>query len=638
MDKLRVLIQSNSSRAVTGFGKAMKNLLLAFYDDPNIELIEAANGARYGADLKTPWESHGTYPNNPAILTQIQGDPEKERAAGYGFYTIDEIVEKVKPDVFLGVEDIWAFKEYTTKTWWGKIPCILWTTLDSVPILPLAEQMAPQCDKFFVWASFAEKAMKELGVKNVKTIHGPVNYENFYPLDTSSKSQLKEKHGLSEDFVIGFVFKNQLRKSAPNLLEGFKRFLEANPNSKAKLLLHSDWSDKQIGWDLPKYVKEKGIDPNLVLTTYLCKSCKEYEIKPYVGEDKPCKCCGAENSMVTKTTAFGVSEKQLNEIYNVMDVYCHPFTSGGQELPIQEAKATGLITLVTDYSCGTDAVGGDTGGLPLHWSEYREPYTDFIKATTDPDSICEQLTEIFNKPDLEKQELSKQSIKYVQDEYSVQSIVVQLKKELLEFKKTDFDFDRTRKPYNLDFVPDVNLSDPDWLISLYNGMCFQKRDESSNEIKHGLTLIAENNRKDVYNFIRNKAAQRNAETQQKSKSIEDFLGEEDVKERIIVVIPESAGDVLIVNGLLSNLQKLYSDKKIYVMTQPKFFDMINDHKDLAGLIPYQKNWESLLFLEGRGDHNGYCEIAFLPHILTQRALGYLHNNADKNVYNLLENI
>ena len=63
-----------------------------------------------------------------------------------------------------------------------------------------------------------------------------------------------------------------------------------------------------------------------------------------------------------------------------MDVYCHPFTSGGQEIPIQEAKLTELITLVTNYSCGEDSCNPESGGIPLEWSEYREPGTQFIKA------------------------------------------------------------------------------------------------------------------------------------------------------------------------------------------------------------------------------------------------------------------
>ena len=70
-----------------------------------------------------------------------------------------------------------------------------------------------------------------------------------------------------------------------------------------------------------------------------------------------------------------------------MDVYCHPFTSGGQEIPVQEAKLTELITLVTNYSCGEDNCTVESGGLPLEWSEYREPGTQFIKASTKPLSI-----------------------------------------------------------------------------------------------------------------------------------------------------------------------------------------------------------------------------------------------------------
>ena len=46
------------------------------------------------------------------------------------------------------------------KPWWNKINKILWTTLDSVPILEQALQMEPHCDKMLVWASFAEYEMK----------------------------------------------------------------------------------------------------------------------------------------------------------------------------------------------------------------------------------------------------------------------------------------------------------------------------------------------------------------------------------------------------------------------------------------------------------------------------------------------
>ena len=65
----------------------------------------------------------------------------------------------------------------------NKINKVLWTTLDSLPILDQALQMEPECDKMLVWASFAEEAMKKLGHKNVETLHGAVDYSNFKPLD-----------------------------------------------------------------------------------------------------------------------------------------------------------------------------------------------------------------------------------------------------------------------------------------------------------------------------------------------------------------------------------------------------------------------------------------------------------------------
>jgi len=561
--KLKVLVHSNHSRLVTGFGKNARNILLALHSDPEIEVIEAGNGVKYGSDLLTPWESYGTHPTDPAVLNFIQGDHSKERMASYGFYTIDEIVEKCNPDVYLGIEDIWAFAEYTQKPWWNKINKVLWTTLDSLPILDQALQMEPECDKMLVWASFAEEAMKKLGHKNVETLHGAVDYSYFRPLE--NRKEIRKRFGLENQYVIGYVFKNQLRKSVPNLLQGFKIFKEKNPEVKTKLLLHTDWGER--GWDIPKYIKEMGIDPADVLSTYVCHSCDFYYIAPYQGEDKNCPRCKREKTFKTKTSNKGVGERELNEIYNCMDVYCHPFTSGGQELPIQEAKAAGLITLVTEYSCGTDSCYENQGGIPLKWNEYREPHTQFIKASTCPNDIATQLEKVYCMEETDQCIMASNAMKYVKGEFSVPVIVEKLKKILFKLKKPT-----------------------------------PKKEE--------------------------------AKGQQRNINLEDVLGDEGPEKRIAVVLPESAGDILILNSLMSNLKTLYPDKNIYVFTKPQYYQMIEDNPSVHKLLPYEPTVENLLFLEGRGNHQGYFEMAFLPNIGTQRHLNYLHNGKDKTQFKL----
>lgn len=564
--KLRVLIHSNHSRLVTGFGKNAKNILMHLHEDPDIEVIEAGNGSKYGADLLTPWKSYGTHPTDINILNAIKGDGPKERMAQYGYYTIDDIVEDCKPDVYLGVEDIWAFSEYQNKPWWNKINKVLWTTLDSLPILDQALQMEPLCDKMLVWASFAEKEMKKLGHENVQTLHGAVDYSNFKPLD--NRSQIRKNFGIDDCFVIGFVFKNQLRKSVPNILQGFKTFKEDNPEVKAKLLLHTDWAEIGSGWDIPRYIREMGINPEDVLSTYLCHSCGFYYISPYQGEDKDCPKCKKEKTFKTKSSVKGICEKQLNELYNCMDVYCHPFTSGGQELPIQEAKSAGLITLVTEYSCGTDSCYKDQGGIPLKWNEYREPSTQFIKASTCPNDIADKLWKVYSMRDSDKSELSTRGMEYVKQEFSTQTICDKLKKILFSLKKPE-----------------------------------PKEEENKPQSK-------------------------------KTLSLEEVLGDEGCENRIAVVLPESAGDILILNSLMENLKVTYPDKNIYIFTKPQFYPMIEDNPNVHKLLPYSPQVENLLFLEGRGDHEGYFDIAFLPNIGTQRHLNYLHNGKDKTQFEL----
>ena len=191
--------------------------------------------------------------------------PDQQRSASYGSILVDRAVKEFKPDVYIGIEDIWGFGDYHTKPWWNKVNTMIWTTLDSLPILPQAVDYAPKIKHYYVWASFAEKAMKELGYDHVKTLRGSLDTSVFHRFNDDDRQKLRNRFGLSDEFIVGFVFRNQLRKSVPNILDGFKMFLNQNPNSK--LLLHTHWSE---GWDIPRLLEEKNIDSSKILTTYVC--------------------------------------------------------------------------------------------------------------------------------------------------------------------------------------------------------------------------------------------------------------------------------------------------------------------------------------------------------------------------------
>lgn len=477
--KKKILFHSNGSKAFTGFGKNAKNILRYLYSTKKYELIEFANGTQWDdPSLKTrPWKAQGSLTNNPSVLRQLSSDPQKAREANYGAGTIDQAIKHYKPDIYIGAEDIWAFGSFWDKPWWDKINSMIWTTLDSQPILPQAIQGAGKTKNFYVWSSFAEKDLNELGHDHVKTLHGTVNTEDFFRQSETFRQGLREEFGLSDEFIVGFVFRNQLRKSVPNLLEGFKIFKKDCP--KAKLLLHTHWSE---GWDIPSLIKEKGVNPNDILTTYFCSSCGKYEVKPFVGQEQKCKFCGTEKSLNTTNVKAGVNESQLNEIYNLMDVYCHPFTSGGMEIPIFEAKMTELVTLVTSYSCGEDSCKTETGSFDLDWAEYREPGTQFIKASTYPSSIAKQLKKVWQMDKNKANEMGKRGRKWTIENYSTLAVGKKLESILDAMPNIEYDFDLEDKKEGLhleDLLDDGkriavvipgSAGDVLWLNSLINNL------------------------------------------------------------------------------------------------------------------------------------------------------------------------
>ena len=170
--KKTVLIHSNFCRAFTGFGK--------------YNIVELANGVQWEetATKLLPWECRGSMPppNEMQALT-----PEQQRMEGYGLKLVDKAIKEFKPDVYIGMEDIWAFNSYHTKPWWNKINTLIWTTLDSLPILPQAVEYAPKIKNYYVWASFAEKAMKEMGYHNVKTLRGSLDTSKFFRLSDKKR-------------------------------------------------------------------------------------------------------------------------------------------------------------------------------------------------------------------------------------------------------------------------------------------------------------------------------------------------------------------------------------------------------------------------------------------------------------------
>ena len=248
------------------------------------------------------------------------------------------------------------------------------------------------------------------------------------------------------------------RKLYPDLIDGFARMREKYKGNaavdKAVLLIHSAWPDNQHSYDYPRHIMrlesypwmryaQKGIRGSILQTMH-CHSCKEPSVsfamnlwgKPIEeGRIKlPCPHCGQTDAS-PPSTAIGFSREDLAKLYNLMDLYVQCSICEGDGMPIQEAKACGVPTLVTDYTAmrekgrmpdyshfeelGYNAKtyschkGGDVIDVGRY---YHEPETSCIRAHPDIEDLADKMfAMISNQEKLD--ELSIEARKCAEDNY-----------------------------------------------------------------------------------------------------------------------------------------------------------------------------------------------------------------------------
>ena len=626
--KKKVLFQSDSALAKTGFGRNTKALLSYLYKTGKYDIVSYCCGNAYSTPAlqRTPWKSVGTLPDDQNQLAQLNKDPGQARMASYGSYLIDHVVKQEKPDVYIAVQDIWGVDFAIDKPWFNEISSVIWTTLDSLPILPSAVEKAPKIKNYWIWSNFATKALHEKGHNHVKTVHGCLETDNFYRLDDEKRKQLRANNNISDDdYIVGFVFRNQLRKSVPNLMEGFKKFQKDVP--KAKLLLHTHWGE---GWNIHKLADEHKVNKDDILTTYYCNSCYGYKVKPFVGQEQNCDICGKEKSMNTTSVGGGVSEVQLNEIYNLMDVYCHPFTSGGQEIPIQEAKLTELVTLVTNYSCGEEQCEEGSGSIPLEWNKYVEHQTEFIKASTCAESIYQNLLKVYYMPKNQLEFMGKMARQWVIDGFSVEVIGKIFEDFIDNAPAATYNFEETKEEQKRNY-PDAYVEniadDSEWILALYKKILNTDNNIHDDGYKYWMQQISNKvDRKSIEDYFRKVAKEHN--DKHFPVKIEDIVDKDDEGKRLLFVMPGSSKDVFLSTSLFKSIKNKYKDHNLYVSTKPENFALLNGNDYVHKVIPYSESFDNVLSLEGAGESKEYFSIVFAPYLTTQKFSNYIHNMND----------
>jgi glycosyltransferase involved in cell wall biosynthesis len=608
----KVLLCSNGANLKTGFGKAAK-AILEFLHKKGYDVYELGSGAKDGSEqLKNrPWKGRGAIPVNEAELAPLLTQhPQMREAVFFGEYMLDKIIKEEKIEAVILMEDIWKIYALN-KPWFNKIPSIIITPVDSLPLLNVFQEQKDKFKNLFVKAPFAVDALHKLGI-NAQFFPAPFNHSAFKPLPKEQKLALRKLYGLEDTFIVGMVSRNQLRKLFVTLMREFKVFKDKNPGVKAKLLFHTHFNDSEMSWPIEKKRDELGLDKEDLLCTYVCKNCKGVQIQPFFGQNIGCGRCGVQDGLVNPGIEFGVTDEELNGIYNLMDFYCLAATSGGYELTMTEAMLAGLPTATCNYSFGEMyCKSGLT--LPIEHVFYEEINSGgFLKSQPVPGSIVKVIEEVYYN--LAKyQEIGLKSREWALREFDpkvhMQKIV-----DVIESTPNTFDYELDDVK-NIDYPPDYEIvSDTDFILDLYTGIFKQHVLPNNPDVIKYCEKLKYSPREEIVRDIKAAAQQYNNSKNQ--VKVEDFIVQNDNK-RLIYVINGGPQECFWSRNVLRGLKEKYHDFDIYLACPPNLMEVFDDLDFVKNMMPYHPNMDNSLVMEGHGEWKGLFDLCFSPKLATQ---------------------
>jgi glycosyltransferase involved in cell wall biosynthesis len=281
--------------------------------------------------------------------------------AEYGFDTVLPYLLKYQPDVLLTMADIGitaGFIDFSPnlniceakkRGWKGRWFCISLVDTESWEHM-LWSRILDFPDINIAGAKNGEILYTKHNVKNLRYIPMGVDTKVYYPL--ANREEIRLKYKFNNKFVVGFIGKNQRRKMLPNLIKGFSKF--AKVKNDVVLLLHTETNG---GWDLPCLITkfEAEIDPEL---------------------EKPSPKIVTTKPNLDVITRQNIQPENMNEIYNLMDVFCYAVGGEGFGLPGLECQSAGVPLMMTNYSSAVEIVSEQDLFIPVLTDEYGRKVTE----------------------------------------------------------------------------------------------------------------------------------------------------------------------------------------------------------------------------------------------------------------------
>jgi intein/homing endonuclease len=324
-DKKRILFVNEFSGLSTGFATYGHYVIPELYKTGKFILGEVGVYASKAHPKigSVPWK---VYPNEPDPNNiEEQKIYAQNKINQFGLWRFNEAALDFKPDFTISISDIWMNEWIHQTPYRNNFKHLQMVTCDGEPQKDEWLRSYKNNDVLLTYSYWAKNLIERVsnGRTKVRDVASPGTDINiFKPKD---KQKLREQFGVKGDvFIIQTVMRNQPRKLFPELMKAFNAFLElcranGRDDIAQKTYLHLHTTNPDMGWDLPKEIRNHGLG-HKVIFTYMCDACKAFYPSFYQGDRTICRHCH-QSSLRLPNTAIGLEREQLADIMAIPDLY-----------------------------------------------------------------------------------------------------------------------------------------------------------------------------------------------------------------------------------------------------------------------------------------------------------------------------
>ena len=263
--------------------------------------------------------------------------------------------------------------------------------------------------------------------------------------------------------------------------------------------------------------------------------------------------------------------------------------------------------------------------------KYREFGSNFIKASTNPKSIANQLAKVYSMPEADKSKMGKEARKWVIDNFSIDVIGKKLEDFIDSSPKIEEkDYPTLEKCDPDAIVPSATSpkveSDSAWIKLLYKLILKTEVDDNDEGLKYWLGEIKkEVPHSAIEKYFRQVALKDNAKKE--DNKFKDILDKDDEGRRILFVIPNDPIDVFSCTALFKSIRDSYENYNLYVATQPEFKSILEGNEYVHKIIAYEEYHNNSQEIEEKK----YFNVVYTPKL---NNVNFHHFNKDITNYDV----